>query len=206
MKCIGILGGTFDPIHIGHLMMAEEAAAALDLDRVFFIPNRQPPHKDEEGVTPPDDRYLMTLKATAGNELFHVSRIELEREGPSFTIDTVLDIKEKIQDGSELNISEKTKIFLIIGMDSLLDLKNWKDPQKLVSEVILAVAPRPGCSNDSIPGWLLEKTVFLPMPAIDLSSSRIRQRVRCGKPIRYLVPPSVEEYIKTKGLYRPASE
>lgn len=193
MKRVGIIGGTFDPLHIAHLIVGQEAAVSLALEKIVFIPNRRPPHKHGPFITPSEDRYRMTVLGTEDNPLFDVSRIELDRAGPSYTIDTVLEIKA--------TLSRQAGIYLIMGMDSLLDLENWKAPEALVREVTFAVAPRPGCSPHTVPEQFREHTVFLPVPLIDLSSSFIRKRVSEGKSIRYLVPPAVENYILTKKLY-----
>ncbi len=195
---IGILGGTFDPIHIGHLVVAEEARVRLGLSEVLFIPAGQPWLKQDRAITPAVHRVRMVHRAIADNPHFGLSTLEVERHGPSYTVDTLTMLREQL--GSE------TIFFFIVGRDALEELPLWKEPQRVIQLCRLVVAPRIG-SRDLrhlgrvIPG-LLEKVIQLDMPVIGISSTEIRQRVAQGLSIRYLVPANTEEYIREHGLYQ----
>jgi len=194
---IGILGGTFDPIHIGHLVVAEEARIKLGFNEVLFVPAGQPLLKPDRNITPSDQRVEMVRRAIADNPHFKLCTIEAERPGPSYTVDTVMTLREQL--GSEVGL------FFILGRDTLAELPSWKEPKKLVQLCRLVVAPRLGSKDlqhleTEIPG-LLGKVVQLDMPVIGISSSGIRQRVAQGLPIRYLVPAGVEKYISEQKIY-----
>jgi nicotinate-nucleotide adenylyltransferase len=194
---IGILGGTFDPIHIGHLVVAEEARIKLGFNEVLFVPAGQPLLKPDRNITPSDQRVEMVRRAIADNPHFKLCTIEAERPGPSYTVDTVMTLTEQL--GSEVGL------FFILGRDTLAELPSWKEPKKLVQLCRLVVAPRLGSKDlqhleTEIPG-LLGKVVQLDMPVIGISSSGIRQRVAQGLPIRYLVPAGVEKYISEQKIY-----
>ncbi len=194
---IGILGGTFDPIHIGHLVVAEEARIKLGFNEVLFVPAGQPLLKPDRNITPSDQRVEMVRRAIADNPHFKLCTIEAERPGPSYTVDTVMMLREQL--GSEVGL------FFILGRDTLAELPSWKEPKKLVQLCRLVVAPRLGSKDlqhleTEIPG-LLGKVVQLDMPVIGISSSGIRQRVAQGLPIRYLVPAGVEKYISEQKIY-----
>jgi nicotinate-nucleotide adenylyltransferase len=196
---VGIFGGTFDPIHIGHLAAVDDAAALLDLDRVLFVPNRIPPHKMDRSVSSTEARVAMVSLAVAGNPLFELSTIELEREGPSYTLDTLRELRTRFP-GAELTF--------LAGCDALNALHTWHEPEALLREFGMLIMERP---TDSPVDWAAIETRFpgirdqvrvLEVPLLDISSADIRRRVREGRPIRYYVVPAVAEYIQTHGLYR----
>jgi len=197
---IGILGGTFDPIHIGHLVVAEEARIKVGFSEVIFVPAGQPWFKVERNITPANQRVEMVRRAIANNPHFKLCTIEVERPGPSYTVDTLTMLQKQL--GSEASL------FFILGRDTLAELPSWKEPEKLVQLCRLVVAPRLGSKNlkhleTSMPG-LLDKVIQLDMPVIGISSSGIRQRIAQGLPIRYLVPAEVEEYLTEQKIYPTA--
>jgi nicotinate-nucleotide adenylyltransferase len=202
---IGILGGTFDPIHIGHLIVAEEARIKLGFSEVLFVPAGQPWLKPDRNITPAVHRVEMVGRAISGNPHFKLCTLEVERPGPSYTVDTLTILRKQL--GSEASL------FFILGRDTLAGLPLWKEPQKLVQLCRLVIAPRLVLSEveglgskdltqleTTIPG-LLDKVIQLDMPVIEISSSGIRQRIAQGLPIRYLVPPEVEKYITEHKIY-----
>ena len=199
---IGVLGGTFDPIHTGHLIIAEEARTRLGLKEVLFVPAGQPWLKQGSDATPANHRVEMARLAIADNPRFRLCVTEVERHGPSYTVETMMALREQF--GSEASL------FFILGRDTLADLPVWREPAKLVQLCRLVVAPRLG-SRDlkhlkaAMPG-LLDEIVQLDMPLIEISSSGIRERVRSGMSIRYLVPQSVERYINEHGIYTASVE
>ena len=195
---IGILGGSFNPPHVGHLVMAQEALAQVGLDRVVFMPVAAPPHKDLVDDPGPEERFELCRLAVAKDERFAVSRLELDRGGPSYTADTLREIHAS-SPGDELTF--------ILGGDQAQGLPEWKDPGTILDLATLAVAEREGIRRQDIaervaqlPG--AERLVFFDMPRIDVSSSQIRRRVRDGRPIRYLVPDDVARVIGARGYYR----
>jgi nicotinate-nucleotide adenylyltransferase len=195
---IGVLGGTFDPPHIGHLVAAEEARVRLHLERVLFVPAGMPPHKLDEPVTPVEHRLEMVTRAVASNPYFTVSRVDVDRPGPSYTVDTLRLLREQWGDDVEF--------YFIMGIDSLADLPNWHEPQRIIELCRLAVVDRPGYdahieSLERILPGLSRRVEFVPMPQLEISSTELAERVRQGLPIRYQVPPAVEEYIYTHRLY-----
>lgn len=194
---LGLLGGTFDPIHIGHLIIASHAAEALDLEYVLFMPAHDPPHKAGDHIASTEDRVAMTKLAIAGDDRFEFSDYDLRRSAPSFTSDLLERLVHDMP-GQEL--------FFIAGADSLKDFPTWNKPQRILDLAQLAIAARPGTEiNDlmlhSMPN-LRARTRFFDAPLIDISSSCIRERVRNGASIRYLVTDSVEQHIRDRGLYR----
>jgi len=196
---LGVLGGTFDPPHVGHLILAEEARTRLQLERVLFVPAGDPWRKAGQEITPIDHRLAMVRLMLASDPYFEVSTLEVERAGPSYTVDTLEALHE--QHGPRL------ELYFIVGEDALRDLPYWKDPARILSLARLAVASRPGGSESAVvdleaavPG-LSERIIPLPMPAIDISSTALRERARAGLGLRYLVPLAVEEYIRRHGLY-----
>lgn len=192
----GIMGGTFDPIHYGHLLAAEECRRQLSLDRVVFVPTGTPPHKKDRHVTPAADRYAMTLLATAGVREFSVSRTEIDRERPSHTVDTLREIQEQ---------RAPCELFFITGLDALLGIDTWKDYMQLPSLCTLVTATRPGYSLadvESLPWEIRSVLRVVEIPQFAISSTEIRARVRSGQGIRFLVPHLVENYIAYCGLYR----
>lgn len=194
---IGILGGTFDPIHIGHLVVAEEARIKVGLNEILFVPAGQPLLKPDCNITPSDQRVEMVRCAISDNPHFKLCTLEIEHPGPSYTVDTLMMLRQQL--GSEASF------FFILGRDTLAALPSWKEPQKLVQLCRLVVAPRLGSQDlqhleTEIPG-LLDRVIQLDMPVIGLSSSGIRQRIAQGLPIRYLVPDAVDKYITEQKMY-----
>jgi nicotinate-nucleotide adenylyltransferase len=199
---IGILGGTFDPIHIGHLVVAEEARTKLGLSEVLFVPAGQPWLKQDHHITPAVHRVEMVRRAIADNPHFKLSALEVERPGASYTVDTLTMLRKQL--GNEASL------FFILGRDTLAELPLWKEPQKVVQLCRLVFPPRLGSRDlkhleKTIPG-LLEKVVQLDMPVIGISSSEIRQRIAQGLSIRYLVHADVEKYIKEQSIYLTPSK
>jgi nicotinate-nucleotide adenylyltransferase len=196
-RCIGVMGGTFDPIHHGHLVTAEEALWQFRLEEVVFVPTGQPWMKSDREVTGAEHRYLMTVIATSSNPRFSVSRIEVDREGPTFTIDTLRDLRRAYDDSCEL--------FFITGADAMLEIFHWKDPEEVLSQAHFIAATRPGYDiarfEEEAP-TSHPKVSVMDIPALAISSSDIRRRVSEGEPIRYLVPEGVQTYIEKAGLYR----
>jgi nicotinate-nucleotide adenylyltransferase len=200
MRRLGILGGTFDPIHHGHLVAAEEAHHQLQLDQVLFVPAGMPPHKPSRPISPAHHRLRMVELAIAGKPYLAISRIDVDRAGPCYTVDT-LDLL-RAEWGPE------PTFFFIEGADSLADILTWYQPQRLIERCELAVVERPGVELDlprlenHLPG-LTARIHWVQMPRLEISSSDLRARVRAGRPIAYLVPAAVEAYIREQGLYEP---
>jgi len=189
---LGILGGTFDPIHLGHLILAELARYLLRLDRVLFVPARIPPHKGES-PTSPEHRLHMTRLATRDNPHFAVSDLELRREGPSYTVDTLRALRDESPDAEH---------YLLMGADSARDLGSWKDHEVLLEGSTVVVLGRAGVESEDLPPDVSRRATLLSTPRLEISSSQIRHLVRDGGPIRYLVTEPVESYIRSEGLYR----
>jgi nicotinate-nucleotide adenylyltransferase len=196
----GILGGTFDPIHFGHLVLAEKACEAFQLSRVVFVPAAIPPHKIGEVKTSAANRLRMVELAIADNPHFQISKVELEREGPSYTIDT---IQQLVSD------ARGEEALLIMGFDSLLELNTWKDYQQLLSEIKVITAFRPGYpvlrNENEWPEFLQpfrERILLLEAPLIDISATWLRVELIYTRSIRYLLPEPVREYIELERLYR----
>jgi len=190
---IGLYGGTFDPIHIAHMFVAEKAREEMHLDRVIFMPSANPPHKLKRRITPTEYRFDMVKLAVTDNPAFQVSRLEIDRGGKSFTVDTLHQLAETYH-------LSKDNLFMIVGADSLLDLKNWRSPEKIAQLCTLVVAGRPNYFHSNIPDFI-NNIIYLQTPMLEISSSQLREWVREGKSIRYLVPPGVEEYIRQNHLY-----
>ncbi len=193
----GIMGGTFDPIHYGHLLAAEECRRRLNIDRIVFVPTGSPPHKKDRRVTDAEDRYAMTLLATAGVPEFSVSRTEVDRAYPSHTVDT---LREFIAKGTP-----PEDLFFITGLDALLSIDTWVDYMLLPSLCTLVTATRPGYDVrglDALPRAIRENLKLVEIPQFAISSTEIRQRAGDGRGIRFLVPHLVETYIESAGLYR----
>ena len=192
------MGGTFDPIHYGHLLMAEEARQAFALDEVIFVPNGWPAHKKAYLVSSPEDRYAMTRLATASNPRFSASRMEIDRPGMSYTIDTLRAFRSLYPELEEQ--------YFITGADAVLEILTWHEYDKLVSECRFIAVTRPGFVlerlSEIISAEFLSRVSFLPIPGLEISSTDIRQRVQEGRSIKYLTPESVETYIEQHGLYR----
>jgi nicotinate-nucleotide adenylyltransferase len=196
---LGVLGGTFDPPHVGHLILAEEARTSLELERVLFVPAGDPWRKAGQHVTPAEHRLAMLRLALASDSYFEVCMLEVERPGPSYTVDTLEALRRQHGPGLEL--------YFILGEDALHDLPNWKDPERIVTLAWLAVAPRAQGSTPTTSdreagvSGLSQRIVAIDMPIIDISSTALRARARAGLSLRYLVPLAVEEYIGRHGLY-----
>lgn len=196
------MGGTFDPIHIAHLVTAEAALEQFGLDKVIFVPAGLPPHKLDHVITPAEHRYNMVALATASNKRFEVSRIEIERPGPSYSVDTVEEMRRRQP--------ENTKLYFITGVDAILDIETWHRPERLFQLCHFIAAQRPGYSQQAAPEimWRLGQRygcqiLLVDAPAIAISSSDLRRRASDGRSIKYLVPEAVEDYIQKHGLYRP---
>ena len=197
---VGVLGGTFDPVHNGHLIIAEEAQAKLGLAKVLFIPAGRPWFKDGENVSDMGWRLDMLKLAVNGNPSFEIDTMELERAGATYTIDTVEELRKRMGGDVEL--------FFIIGIDALSELGRWKEPERLASICHFATMRRPGFTEldleameGEVPG-VSGRVHLLDNVQVDISSSDIRERVERGQSIRYLVPPAVRAYIEEEGLYR----
>ena len=191
---VGIMGGTFDPIHHGHLVAASEVADLFDLTEVIFVPTGEPWQKSERLVSPSEHRYLMTVIATASNPRFGVSRVDIDRAGPTYTVDTIRDIAA-IRPGSEL--------FFITGADALAQILSWKEPAELLQLAHFVGVTRPGyeLSSAHLPP---ESVTLVDVPALAISSSACRERVSADRPVWYLVPDGVVQYIAKFRLYRSA--
>jgi nicotinate-nucleotide adenylyltransferase len=186
------MGGTFDPIHHGHLVAASEVAHHFELDEVVFVPTGRPYQKAEREVSAPEDRYLMTVIATASNPRFSVSRVDVDRPGPTFTIDTLRDISQKYGPDAEL--------YFITGADALGAILDWQNADELFELAHFVGCTRPGHTLHD-PGLPEGKVTLLEIPALAISSSECRQRVEEGEPIWYLVPDGVVQYVAKRKLY-----
>jgi nicotinate-nucleotide adenylyltransferase len=189
---VGIMGGTFDPIHHGHLVAASEVATLFDLDEVVFVPTGEPWQKAQRRVSPAEHRYLMAVIATASNPRFWVSRVDIDRPGPTYTVDTISDIAAQ-RPGAEL--------FFITGADALSQILSWKDGDQALQLAHFVGVNRPGyeLTTAHLPP---DSARLLDVPAMAISSTDCRERVRAGKPVWYLVPDGVVQYINKHGLYR----
>lgn len=194
------MGGTFDPIHLGHLIAAEESRGQLALDKLLFLPTGAPPHKEMDEVSETRHRVRMVELAIASNPCFELSMVDAERRGRSYTVDTVEIFRERLGPGTEL--------FFIIGMDSLADLLSWREPARLISLCRLAVVNRPPfhtvkleALEARLPG-VSSRVEMVRMPDIGISSRDLRERAARGMSIKYMVPEAVEHYILESGLYR----
>jgi nicotinate-nucleotide adenylyltransferase len=193
---VGIMGGTFDPIHYGHLVTAEEAVMQFALDEVVFVPTGNPWMKADRPVSPTEDRYLMTVVATASNPRFSVSRAEIDREGPTYTVDTLRQLADDHPDA---------ELYFITGADAMLEIFDWKDPEEVLSLAHFIAATRPGydlARFEAAAPTHHPKVSTMDIPALAISSSDIRARVHEGRAIRYLLPDGVRSYIEKQGLYR----
>ena len=196
---LGVLGGTFDPPHLGHLWLATMAADELGLSKVLLVPAASPPHKRRRSISHAADRVLMTRLAVANDPRLDVSLVELEREGPSYTVDTLVELQERHPD---------VELVLIMAADSLAQVGTWRSPAQLLELAIWAVGPRPGSELPPraelarLWGRAASRIHLLSGPALDISASQIRRRVAAGRAIRYLVPRAVEELIVERRLYR----
>lgn len=199
-KSLAIMGGTFDPIHYGHLVTAEAVRHEFNIDQVLFMPTGQPPHKSRENITHSEHRYLMTVLATATNPSFNVSRLEIDRKGITYTIDTIKDLI-KIY-GTDI------ELYFITGADALSHILTWKDSEDLLKMCTFVAVTRPEYHKEElierielIRNDYQSKIHFLEVPALSISSTNIRDRIKKGMPIKYLLPESVENYIYKFKLY-----
>jgi nicotinate-nucleotide adenylyltransferase len=198
---LGVLGGTFDPPHIGHLILAEEARLTLGLGQVLFVPAGAPWRKAGQELSPREDRLAMVRLAVGDDPNFAVSTLEIEREGPSYTAETLAALRDQF--------GPETEFSFIMGADSLADFPHWHQPERILELARLAVAERPEREDEGVGGILAEdlaramreRVVWLRMPRIDISATAVRDRVRRGLSIRYWVPSAVEEYIRKHRLY-----
>jgi nicotinate-nucleotide adenylyltransferase len=198
---IGIMGGTFDPIHYGHLVTAEAARDEFNLDKVVFVPSGNPPHKKDKPISPGTDRFLMTVLATSNNPYFEVSDMELKREGYTYTVDTLRDFIEIYGGGAHL--------YFITGADAVMEIITWKDVSTILKLCRIVSAYRPGSDINKFRSMVGElervyrsKVHLIEVPALAISSTEIRRRVSNNITIKYLLPGKVEKYIQQKGLYR----
>ncbi|MSS83675.1 nicotinate-nucleotide adenylyltransferase [Actinomycetaceae bacterium WB03_NA08] len=189
---IGVMGGTFDPIHHGHLVAASEAMNAFDLEQVLFVPAGVQPFKQDRQVAPAEHRYLMTVIATASNNRFNVSRVDIDREGPSYTYQTLRTLHQEMPE---------TDLFFITGADAMAEILSWKNSEELFELAHFVGVTRPGhdLADQGLPH---ESVSLLEVPAMAISSTDIRDRARHDKPIWYLVPDGVVQYIGKHGLYQ----
>jgi nicotinate-nucleotide adenylyltransferase len=195
---VGIMGGTFDPVHHGHLVAAAEARWQFRLDQVLFIPTGQPWQKPV-GVSSAEDRYLMTVIATASNPAFAVSRIEIDHPGPTYTVETLRRLRAELD--------EDARLYFITGADAVLHILTWKDGEEVLKLAELIAATRPGYDLSKLAEWLpsgADRVHTLEIPMLAISSTELRARVARGEPIHYLVPEAVAHYVDKRGLYRPA--
>ena len=192
---IGVMGGTFDPIHHGHLVAASEVADRFALDEVLFVPTGQPWQKAERLVSTAEDRYLMTVIATASNPRFSVSRVDIDRGGPTFTVDTLSDLHATLPDA---------ELFFITGADALAQILSWRDVEQVFRYAHFVGVTRPGyeLGNDHLPDGAVS---LVEVPAMAISSTDCRARVAEGRPVWYLVPDGVVQYISKRNLYRTRS-
>lgn len=196
---LGIFGGTFDPVHLGHLILAERCRDECGLDEVWFVPASSPPHKDDSSITPAQARAEMLEFAIAGCPHFAVSRIELEREGPSYTVDT---LQQLVDEGAD------RELFLLIGADSLHDFGSWREPERIAQlATVVAVnrgrEPLPNAAETTaaLGEQIASRVVHLNIPPIDVSATEIRERIKSERTIRFLTPRAVEAYIRENQLY-----
>ncbi len=199
---IGVLGGTFDPLHIGHIRVAEEAIARLDLPRILFIPAGQPWLKLNNAISPVPHRLEMVRLGISGNPRFKLSTMEIERSGPSYSVDTIEQLHSQLSTGDE--------IFFILGWDNLMQLPKWYQPQRLIEMCRLVAVPRVDFPYPDLPALekelpgISQKVILFDRPRIDINASEIRRRAAEGKSISEFVPKAVERYIKEHGLYKEA--
>lgn len=193
---VGVMGGTFDPIHHGHLVAASEVADRFGLDEVIFVPTGQPWQKLDHEVTPAEDRYLMTVIATASNPRFSVSRVDVDRDGPTYTADTLTDLRSQLPDA---------ELFFITGADALAQILSWHKVEELFELAHFVGVTRPGYTlgDDHLPDGAVS---LVEVPAMAISSTDCRQRVAEGHPVWYLVPDGVVQYISKRDLYRKPTD
>lgn len=193
---IGVMGGTFDPVHHGHLVAASEVQSWFDLDQVIFVPTGQPWQKSDREVSAAEDRYLMTVVATASNPRFSVSRADIERGGPTYTVDTLRDLAR---------LHPKADLYFITGGDALAQILSWRNADELFELAHFVGCTRPGhqITELTLEGLPRERVTIVEIPALAISSTECRNRVRAGEPVWYLVPDGVVQYIAKRCLYAP---
>jgi nicotinate-nucleotide adenylyltransferase len=194
---LGVLGGTFDPVHVGHLVLAEQAREQLALDRVLWVPTGDPWRKSEDDVSAAEHRCAMVRLAVQDNPAFELCTLEVERQGPSYSVDTFVALRDNYSDA---------QFAFLLGLDSLRDVPNWREPQRLLELTSLAVAPRAGerlakAELERLLPGLSERVVWVEMPRIDISATELRRRVAEGRSVRYQVPAAVDAYIREHRLY-----
>ena len=199
MRRVGVMGGTFDPVHHGHLVAASEVAHRFALDEVVFVPTGRPWQKDGRDVAPAEDRYLMTVIATASDPRFRVSRVDVDRAGLTYTVDTLRDLRAEYA-ASAVDV----ELFFITGADALASIASWRDSDEALDLAHFVGVTRPGHALAD-PGLPEGSVTLVEVPALAISSTECRARVAAGAPIRYLVPEGVREYVAKRGLYRAAS-
>lgn len=194
MNRIGVMGGTFDPIHHGHLVAASEVADRFHLDEVIFVPTGQPWQKEGKTISPAEDRYLMTVIATAANPRFSVSRVDIDRDGPTYTIDTLRDLRELYPDEA---------LYFITGADALSSIMSWHDWEEMFQLAEFVGVTRPGYElrEDMLPADIQARVHLVEIPAMAISSTDCRTRAAEGRPVWYLVPDGVVQYISKNSLY-----
>lgn len=202
MDRVGVLGGTFNPPHLAHLVCAQEAYLQLGLELVLIVPARVPPHKPVTAEPGIDHRLELCRLAIAGDERFEICGLEASREGPSYTVDTLEELQREMTD---------SQLFLIVGADVAVGFSKWREPERVLSMATLAVAERPGTPRAEVETTLAglargDRARFFDMPEIEISSTMLRDRVRSGESTRYLMPDAVRDYIDRHGLYRGGSE
>lgn len=197
---IGIMGGTFDPVHYGHLVIAESARSEFGLEKIIFIPTGEPPHKKAYRITDAEDRYNMVQMAIADNDNFAISRIEIERPGPSYTVDTLMQLH---------SLHPEIDPYIITGADAIVEILTWKNVSFIAALCHFIAATRPGYSLDrlnqeinGLPPVIRQKILTIEIPGVAISSTEIRKRLAENKPISYLLPGQVEKYIRQKKLYQ----
>jgi nicotinate-nucleotide adenylyltransferase len=203
---IGVLGGTFDPIHIGHLVIAEAARLELGLGRVLFVPASAQPFKLDRPTTPASHRLAMVQLAVADNDAFAVSTVDIDRETPSYTADTLRLLVER---GADASGAGNQAIYFVCGADALLDMEHWYRPDEILRLATIAVARRPGCGDDAVQDAAARRlteryggrVTFFAAPRLDISSSEVRERLAGGRAVRYLVPDAVLAYAAAHDLY-----
>lgn len=196
VRRVGVMGGTFDPIHHGHLVAASEVQAWFDLDEVVFVPTGDPWQKSDRVVSPAEHRYLMTVIATASNPRFRVSRVDIERGGPTYTIDTLRDLTAQLPDA---------ELYFITGADALADIFTWRDADELFRLARFVGVTRPGYAldDDTLGDIPADRVTLIEIPALAISSTDCRERTERGEPVWYLVPDGVVQYIAKHHLYPP---
>lgn len=189
---LGVMGGTFDPVHHGHLVAASEVAARYELDEVVFVPTGAPSFKQDQAVTPAEHRYLMTVVATASNPSFTVSRVDIDRPGLTYTVDTLRDLAAE---------RPEADLFFITGADAIAQILTWKNAAELFELAQFVAVTRPG-HHLTLDGLPTDRVSQWEIPALAISSTDVRERARNGRPVWYLVPDGVVQYIAKHGLYR----